>query len=92
MSETYTAVLDRFEDDRAVLLLEEDGETVDELVVEVGDLPSEAQHQNAVLKVTRDGTEVIDFSYEPEQTGSRMDRMRRRFDRLARRPPRDEDG
>lgn len=84
MSVTCTAVLDRFEDDQAVLLLEED----DELVVKVTGLPEEAQHQNAVLTVTRDETEVIEFTYESEQTESRMDRAKRRFDRLSRRPPR----
>lgn len=92
MSETCTAVLDRFEDDQAVLLLEEDGETVDELVVEVGDLPSEAQHQNAVLTVLRDEEGITELTYDSDRTESRTDRMRRRFDRLARRPPRDENG
>ena len=92
MSETCTAVLDRFEDDQAVLLLEGDDELVDELVVEVTDLPEEAQHQNAVLTVTRDDTEGIEFTYEPGETESRIERAKRRFDHLARRPPHDEDG
>lgn len=92
MSETCTAVLDRFEDEQAVLLVEEDDELVDEFVVEIADLPEEAQHQNAVLRVTRDEEGISELAYEPDRTESRMDRMKRRFDRLARRPSSDENG
>lgn len=87
----YTAVLDRFEDDLAVLLLEDGDEVVDDLVVDRERLPSPARHQDAVLTVVvRDG-DLADATYDPETTERRSERARDRFDRLSRRPP-DEDG
>lgn len=91
MNETCTAVLDRFEDEQAVLLVEVDDEIVEELIVEITDLPEEAQHQNAVLRVTRDEDGISEFIYEPDRTESRIDHAKRRFERLSRRPPPDED-
>ncbi len=84
---TYTGVVDRFEGDRAVLLLESDGETVAERVLDGERLPESGRRVDAVLELQlRDG-EVVDITYDPEETASRTERAQRRFDELSRRPP-----
>lgn len=91
MSErTYTGVLDRFEEDDAVLLLEANGETVEELVVPKTVLPSEGRHRDAVFEIS-----VLDdrseFAYDSEQTRRRKNDAQRRFDRLSSRLPSTDD-
>ena len=88
-------MLDRFEvtrddEERAVLLLEADDEVVDDLVVAPDQLPAEGRHPDAVfeLTVTDDGVEV---EYRPDETEERRNAAQSRFDRLARRPPGDEE-
>lgn len=89
---TYTAVLDRFEDDEAVLLLEKDGETVDELLVDSSVLPDEGRQQDAVFEVTLAGEgELTNLDYDRRETEERSARSQDRFDRLARRPPESDD-
>jgi len=87
----YTGVIDRFEDDLAVILLEEDGEVVDELVLDRGDLPSDAAQEDAILEVTLEDGEVTDLVYDPAETENRKDRAQSRFDRLSERPPSGDD-
>ena len=84
MDGSYTAVLDRVVDGQhAVLLLEEDGDTVDELVVPVETLPEEAQKEGTVLDIeVADGT-LIDAEHLPETTVERRARTKERFDRLS---------
>jgi len=83
----YTAVVDRFEGDQAVLLLEADGETVRERALDSGRLPPDARHVDAVLRVeVRDG-DVVDLSYQPAESERRSERAQRRFDDLSSRPP-----
>lgn len=84
---TYTAVLDRFEEHLAVLLLEADGETVGELVVEQEALPEQARHVDAVLSVELADGELVDVTYEQAETTDRSESAQRRFDRLSERPP-----
>ena len=82
----YTAVIDRFEGERAVLLLEDDEEVAAELVVSERRLPEDALHTDAVLSVrVRDG-ELVTAEYDPEETERRTSDAQSRFDRLARRP------
>jgi len=84
---TYTGVVDRFEGDRAVVLLEADGDTVGERVLDTDRLPEDGRRVDAVLRVElRDG-DVVDVSYEPDETTRRSERARRRFDDLSSRPP-----
>ncbi|WP_254535019.1 DUF3006 domain-containing protein [Halomarina litorea] len=84
----YTAVLDRFEGDDAVLVLERGGEDVDDIAVPRSDLPERGRKQDAVFAVVvRDG-ELRSVRYKPHATRSRGERAQSRFDRLARRPPR----
>lgn len=88
---TYTAVVDRFEDGLAVLLLEADGETVGERTLDRAALPEDGRHVDAVLRVeVRDG-DVAGVSSEPEESAERSERARRRFDDLSSRPPSTDD-
>lgn len=87
----YLAVVDRFEGDHAVVLLEEDDEVVGDVAVARDRLPEAARHSDAVLAVVvRDGG-LAEAEYRPEETERRRASARERFDRLARRPP-DEQG
>lgn len=86
----YTAVLDRFEEGRAVLLLERDDELVDEMVVPQAVLPSAGRNQDAVFGVYLTDEESMEFRYDEECTRERSDRAQSRFDRLSRRLPSEE--
>ena len=84
MTETYTATLDRIVDGHtAVLLLEADGEIVDQLDVDVATLPPEGQHEGAVLEVAVEASELCEAEYLPELTQSRRESAQERFDRLS---------
>lgn len=87
---TYTAVLDRFEEDRAVLLVERGDEVVDEMVVPKSMVPSAGRHQDAVFAVSLAGEQSLEFRYDAERTEERSDRAQSRFDRLSRRLPAEE--
>ena len=82
----YTAVIDRFEGDQAVLLVEDGGELVDELVVREGRLPADARHQDAILDVTMQNGNLVSAHYDSDETERRGSEAQDRFDRLARRP------
>jgi len=85
MIETYTATLDRIVDgQKAVLLLEEDGETIDQLDVDVTELPSEAQHEGAILEISVEAGELSEAVYRPDVTRSRKESAQERLDRLSR--------
>ena len=88
--ETYTAVLDRFEDDLAVLVLESDREAGGILVVESGLLPVDGQHQDALFTVEVREDELVDATYHSERTKQRQESAQSRFDRLSGHPDRDE--
>ncbi len=87
----YTGVIDRFEEDLAVILLEADDDVVDELVLDRDELPADAAHVDAVLEVTLDDGEVIDLVYDAGETATRKDQAQSRFDRLSERPPSDDE-
>lgn len=86
MDGTYTGVLDRIEDgETAVLLLESDGETVDQREVDVAVLPESGQHEGAVFEVTVEAGEVADFELQPETEAERREAAQDRFDSLSKR-------
>ncbi|WP_049985200.1 DUF3006 domain-containing protein [Halobellus rufus] len=87
----FTGVIDRFEEDLAVILLEADGDVVDEIILDRSELPDEAAHPDAILKVTLTDGEVTELSYDPAETTDRKERAQSRFDRLAERPPSDDE-
>ena len=87
----YVAVVDRFEDELAVLLIEDDGETVAELAVPERRLPGASRHQDAVLEVTIQNESVVRARYDEGESDRRATDAQDRFDRLAERPPRDDE-
>lgn len=75
-----TAVVDRFEGDRAVLVLDDGG-----VVTVDGDrLPSEGRHVDAVFRVALAHGTLAAVEYDPRRTRRRSRTARTRFDRLAR--------
>ncbi len=89
---TYTAVIDRFEADQAVLLVEneEDSPHV-ELVVDRGMLPEAGKHVDAVLTVELKAGELHDTIYEEVETEKRTKQVRDRFSKLSERLSDEED-
>lgn len=86
MEGTYTAVVDRIEDgETAVLLVEDDGDVVEQLDVPVDRLPAAAQADGMVLTVTMAEGQLIDAEPRPDETSERREAMRDRLDRLSKR-------
>lgn len=91
MPETCDAVLDRIVDDvHATLLLEARGETVDEFVIDVSDLPESGRHEGAVFRATIEDGTLASLAYRPEESRERANDAQDRLDRLSR-PLSDED-
>jgi hypothetical protein len=90
MNGTYTGVVDRFEGDDAVLLLEREGDVVGQAILSRGSLPEAADHVDAVLEVTVRDDKVERLEYDPEATENRRESAQDRFDRLSERPPDDD--
>lgn len=83
MNGTYTGVVDRVVDgETVVILLEEDGEVVEELNVSVEQLPGEAK-ERAVLNVTVDNGQFVEAEFLHDETEERMQSARKRLDRLS---------
>jgi len=78
----YTAVVDRFEDDLAVLEVTTPDD-LRELVVERHELPEDARHQDAVLTVTVESHEFVDAVYDEAETATRAESAQDRFDQLS---------
>lgn len=85
MDGTYTGTVDRVVDETAVLLLEADGEVIEEVTVPVSQLPSEAQDDGGVLSVTVEDSEVVAVEYQAEETRERRSRIRDKLERLSER-------
>ncbi|GAB3031652.1 DUF3006 domain-containing protein [Natronobiforma cellulositropha] len=86
MSETYTATLDRIVDGEwAVLLLEDEGETVDQLDVPLERLPAEGRDEGAVFEVQLEAGNLRELRYRDEETHSRRARAQERLERLSER-------
>lgn len=83
---TYTAVVDETEDSLVRLELEGTDGELDELVLELTELPAAAQTPGAVLTIECVNEEVTDAEYNPDATERRSEAARDRFDRLSRRP------
>lgn len=86
MNGTYTGVVDRIVDDTtAVVLLEDDGDTVEQLDLAVERLPADGRHEGALFEVTMDEGTPVDFAYQPNRESNRRERLQSKFDRLSRR-------
>jgi hypothetical protein len=86
---TYIAVVDRIEDGLAALEVTTD-EQRHELLVEPGELPSEARTADAVLEIDIRSGDIVEMEYDPESTADRTERAQSRFDRLSQRAPDDD--
>ncbi len=86
MANEFTGVIDRFEGEQAVILLESDGETVDEVVIPREDLPADGRRVDAVLRVVREGGEIIELEFDAAETKQRKESVTDQFDRLSERP------
>jgi hypothetical protein len=86
----YTAVVDRFEDDLAVLEVSDDDDRY-ELVVDEHELPRNGRHADAIFEVLIEDEEFDRMRYQPEETKERKEGAQRRFDRLSKRPPDNDD-
>ncbi|WP_424016221.1 DUF3006 domain-containing protein (plasmid) [Halorientalis pallida] len=84
---TYTAAVDRFEDDLAVLLVEDENDPIGELVVDEDELPTDGQHVDAVITVAVEDGELVEARYQAQETEARSEAAQSRFDRLSERPP-----
>ena len=81
-----TAVLDRLVDGQtAVLLLEDDGQVLEEYTVDVETLPADSRHEGAVFEMRVVDDSVDDLTYRPEETTERREAAQERFDRLSER-------
>lgn len=88
---TYTAVIDRFEADQAVLLVEdEDGALCGEVVADRAELPEAGQHVDAVFTIEVEAGELRTATYEKAETDRRTEQVRDRFDQLSERLSSDE--
>jgi hypothetical protein len=82
---TYTAVLDRVEDDLAVLEVSDDAGETHELVVAVADLPTAGRHPNAVFEIGVTAGELRTATYDESRSEARLETAQDRFDGLAER-------
>lgn len=86
MNERELAVLDRVVDgETAVLLVEEDGEVVDEYTVPADSLPEAERLEGSVFEVVFEEGELREAVLRPEETESRRQAAQERFDRLSKR-------
>ena len=85
MDGTYTAVIDRIVDgETAVVLIEDDGDVVDEYAIPVGELPAKAD-AGTVLEVRIESKDIVAIEVRNEQTEQRKKTNQDRFDRLSKR-------
>jgi len=87
----YKAVVDRIEDTLAALELSDADGNRYSLGIAEDELPTQARHADAVLQVTVAEGELVDETYQPEETTTRKQETQDRFDRLSQRAPRNED-
>lgn len=81
--EVVTGVVDRIVSGLAVVLIERDGELVDQTHLDADDLPKPAQEEGAVLELVLDGDQVERVRYDAPETRRRRGAMGDRFDDVA---------
>ena len=85
MNGTYTAVIDRIVNgETAVVLIEDNGDVVEEYTLAVEELPTEAD-EGGVLEVQIDHGELVRMDYLADETAARRQSAQDRFDRLSER-------
>ena len=90
MGDVVTGVVDRFEGEQAVVLLESDAAVVDEVVLDEQEIPEDGCHVDAVLRVELEETDVVRIAYDAAETEERKTSVKDRFERLSERPPSDD--
>jgi len=84
MDGTYTGVVDRIEDGEiAVILLEENGQVIEQVDVPVGRLPEPAQTDGGVLSVMLEDGDIVSMEYRPDATRDRRESAQEKLDRLS---------
>ncbi|RZV06518.1 DUF3006 domain-containing protein [Natrinema hispanicum] len=84
MDGTYTGVVDRIEDGEiAVILLEENGQVIEQVDVPVGRLPEPAQTDGGVLSVMLEDGDITSMEYRPDATRDRRESAQEKLDRLS---------
>jgi hypothetical protein len=84
--EPITGVVDRIVDGRtAVLLLEEDGEVVEQLDVDVETLPEAGRHEGALFDCQLSEGALAELEHRPNRERNRRERLQKKFDRLSKR-------
>lgn len=85
------AVVDRFEDELAVLEVSGGDERYEHTIERIN-LPGDARHVDAVLTVDIADGHLVEIGYETDETVTRREDAQSRFDRLSnRRPDTDEE-
>jgi hypothetical protein len=83
---TYDATLDRVEEGLAVILVEEGGDPIEEIVLDIEELPADCRSGGTILEVTVEDGDLVRASADHLATRERKERLQERFDRLSRRP------
>jgi hypothetical protein len=79
----YVGVVDRFENEQAVVILERDGAEVGDVLVPKSRLPQRARRQNAIVRVVLKNGDVVNVWYDAQATRDRGASAQARFDRIA---------
>ncbi|MBX0297212.1 DUF3006 domain-containing protein [Haloarcula nitratireducens] len=87
---TYTAVVDRIEDELATLEVQGDDERYS-LVIDETTLPADARHADAIVELELEDDEPVEIVYQEQETVKRKDEAQNRFDRLSKRRSKDDD-
>jgi hypothetical protein len=80
---SYRAVVDRIEDDLAVLEVTGPEDELHELVVSPDELPVDGRHADAILTVRVEDETLVEATYQPAETHQQKEQAQDRFDRLA---------
>lgn len=84
MNGTFTGLVDRIVDgETAVILIEDDGDVIEQFDVPVDRLPESSRHGGEVLSVTVENDEFVSAEHRDEETQERRDSVRERLDRLS---------
>lgn len=85
---TYTATIDRIEEGIAVILVEDDGEVIEERRIrDLDRIPDDGLHAGAVVRITVEDGEISTIEYDGKAEQTRRKRIQKRFDKLSERPP-----
>lgn len=83
MDGTFTGVVDRVVDDTtAVVLVEGDGEIIEQVTVPAEDLPAAGEGERLSLTFRED--DLVSVEHTPEATREREESIREKLDRLSR--------